>query len=46
VGGIGTILVVLAVVKKWPEMRDLKTLDVPVMPAVQPLAPSLDTGTK
>ncbi|MCE9645879.1 MAG: MFS transporter [Chloroflexi bacterium] len=28
-GGIGTILVVLAVAKYWPEMRDLKTLDVP-----------------
>jgi hypothetical protein len=28
-GGIGTILVVLAVAKIWPEMRDLKTLDVP-----------------
>ena len=28
-GGIGTILVVLAVAKAWPEMRHLKTLDVP-----------------
>ena len=28
-GGIGTILVVLAVTKYWPEMRNLKTLDVP-----------------
>jgi len=28
-GGIGTILVVLAVAKIWPEMRDLKTLDAP-----------------
>jgi len=28
-GGIGTILVVLAVAKYWPEMRSLKTLDVP-----------------
>lgn len=28
-GGIGTLLVVLAVAKAWPEMRDLKTLDVP-----------------
>ncbi|MEP7291642.1 MAG: MFS transporter [Chloroflexota bacterium] len=28
-GGIGTILVVLAIAKKWPEMRNLKTLDVP-----------------
>jgi MFS family permease len=28
-GGIGTILVVLAVAKLWPEMRDLKTLDPP-----------------
>jgi MFS family permease len=28
-GGIGTILVVLTVAKVWPEMRSLKTLDVP-----------------
>ncbi len=28
-GGIGTILVVLAVAKFWPEMRKLKTLNVP-----------------
>jgi MFS family permease len=28
-GGIGTILVVLAVAKYQPELRDLKTLDVP-----------------
>ena len=28
-GGIGTILVVLAVAKAWPEMRHLKTLDIP-----------------
>jgi hypothetical protein len=28
-GGIGTILVVLAVAKVWPEMRGLKTLDAP-----------------
>ncbi len=28
-GGICTILVVLTVAKLWPEMRDLKTLDVP-----------------
>ena len=28
-GGIGTILVVLAVAKIWPEMRNLKTLDPP-----------------
>ena len=28
-GGIGTILVVLAAAKYWPEMRNLKTLDVP-----------------
>lgn len=28
-GGIGTILVVLAAAKLWPEMRNLKTLDVP-----------------
>ncbi len=29
-GGIGTILVVLTVARAWPEMRNLKTLDVPV----------------
>jgi MFS family permease len=29
-GGVGTILVVLAVAKIWPEMRALKSLDVPV----------------
>jgi MFS family permease len=29
-GGIGTVLVVLTVAKVWPEMRNLKTLDVPV----------------
>src|SRR6266498_783005 len=28
-GGVGTILVVLAVMKIWPEMSRLKTLDVP-----------------
>ena len=28
-GGIGTILVVLSVAKIWPEMRHMKTLDVP-----------------
>ena len=28
-GGVCTILVVLAIAKIWPEMRDLKTLDVP-----------------
>lgn len=28
-GGIGTILVVLGVAKVWPEMRNLKSLDVP-----------------
>lgn len=28
-GGIGTILVVLAVARIWPEMRRLKTLEVP-----------------
>ena len=27
-GGIGTILVVLAAAKIWPEMRQLRTLDV------------------
>jgi MFS family permease len=29
-GGIGTILVVLTIAKVWPEMRNLKMLDVPV----------------
>ena len=28
-GGIGTILVVLSITRKWPEMRRLRTLDVP-----------------
>ena len=28
-GGIGTIIVVLAVARIWPQIRDLKTLDVP-----------------
>ncbi len=28
-GGVGTILVVLIVAKIWPEMRNLKTLEVP-----------------
>jgi MFS family permease len=28
-GGIGTILVVLIAARVWPEMRNLKTLDVP-----------------
>jgi MFS family permease len=28
-GGIGTIIVVLAVARLWPQMRNLKTLDVP-----------------
>jgi hypothetical protein len=28
-GGVGTILVVLAVMRIWPEMGALKTLDVP-----------------
>ncbi|MFN8452123.1 MAG: MFS transporter [Anaerolineae bacterium] len=28
-GGVGTIIVVLAVARQWPELRDLKTLDVP-----------------
>jgi MFS family permease len=28
-GGIGTILVVLAIAKIWPEIREMKTLDVP-----------------
>lgn len=28
-GGIGTILVVLAIAKIWPEMRGLRTLDAP-----------------
>jgi MFS family permease len=29
-GGIGTILVVLGVAKIWPEMRQLKSLDMPI----------------
>jgi MFS family permease len=29
-GGIGTILVVLAVARTWPEMRHLRTLEVPI----------------
>jgi MFS family permease len=29
-GGVGTILVVLAVAKRWPEMRHLRTLEVPI----------------
>ena len=28
-GGIGTILVVLAIAKIWPEIQEMKTLDVP-----------------
>jgi len=28
-GGIGTIVVVLAVARIFPQIRDLKTLDVP-----------------
>jgi hypothetical protein len=28
-GGIGTILVVLAVARTWPEIRRLRTLDAP-----------------
>jgi MFS family permease len=28
-GGIGTIIVVLAVARIWPQMRNLKTLDIP-----------------
>jgi MFS family permease len=35
-GGIGTILVVLTVAKFWPEMRNLKTLDVPSSPTLPP----------
>jgi MFS family permease len=31
-GGIGTLLVVLAVAKAWPEMRELKSLDAPAQP--------------
>jgi MFS family permease len=31
-GGIGTLLVVLAVAKTWPEMRELKSLDAPAQP--------------
>jgi MFS family permease len=34
-GGIGTILVVLAIAKTWPEMRRLRTLD---LPAAAPVA--------
>jgi MFS family permease len=30
-GGVGTLLVVLAVARFWPEMRELKSLDVPDM---------------
>ncbi len=30
-GGIGTLVVVLAVSRFWPEMRRLKSLDVPVL---------------
>jgi MFS family permease len=29
-GGVGTVLVVLAVAKTWPEMRNLRTLEVPI----------------
>ena len=29
-GGIGTILVVMTIARVWPEMRNLKSLDVPV----------------
>jgi len=28
-GGVGTILVVLAVARAWPELREMKTLDAP-----------------
>ncbi|MCC7448821.1 MAG: MFS transporter [Anaerolineae bacterium] len=38
-GGIGTILVVLAVARIWPEMRNLKTLDAP-QPIAAPIAPT------
>jgi MFS family permease len=33
-GGIGTLLAVLAVARAWPEMRELKTLDAPVVEGV------------
>lgn len=29
-GGIGTLIVVLSIARKWPAMRQLKTLDAPV----------------
>ncbi len=32
-GGIGTILVVLAISRVWPQLRRLKTLDAPARPA-------------
>ena len=38
-GGIGTILVVLIAARVWPEMRQLKTLDVPAR-SVSPPAPA------
>ena len=34
-GGIGTLLVVLIVARLWPEMRNLKSLDRPVVKAVK-----------
>ena len=34
VGGVGTILVVITIVKVWPEMRNLETLDAPVKQTV------------
>jgi MFS family permease len=36
-GGIGTILVVLAVARIWPELRELKTLDAPEAVALSSL---------
>jgi MFS family permease len=36
-GGVCTILVVLITAKIWPEMRNLKTLDVPSSPALPPM---------
>ena len=35
-GGICTIIVVIITAKIWPEMRDLKTLDVPSSPTLLP----------
>jgi MFS family permease len=40
-GGIGTILVVLAVAKIWPEMRRLTTLEAPEIAPVPSAAPEV-----